>query len=144
MGKLPHKPSAPLRLALDDLEKAARDPRYEVNMGAWHDPMDDEAGKCAVCLAGAAMAGTLGADPDAYFAPEDFPECTGRLEALESLRCFDLEQALGEVGVDLDQEYRRLGNPRAPTSASGADGDDLELFLANHRILADFLEERGL
>jgi hypothetical protein len=35
--KLPKKPSALLRLALADLEKAEKSPRVKINMGEWHE-----------------------------------------------------------------------------------------------------------
>ena len=62
MPRLPDKPSELIRLALADLEKVERDPRYKINMGSWHNVIESPStGRpvCAVCLAGAVMAGAL-------------------------------------------------------------------------------------
>lgn len=62
--------SAVIRVALDDLAKVEADPRYEVDMGVWHD--DITPGRCHVCLAGAVMAGTMGIPPtQEVTTPED-------------------------------------------------------------------------
>lgn len=52
---LPTKPSALLRLALEDLEAVEADKKYKVAMGKWHEPN----GACKVCLAGSVLAKTL-------------------------------------------------------------------------------------
>jgi hypothetical protein len=49
-------PSELLQQALDDLEKVEADPRYIVDMCRWHQPLEDQ--RCAVCLAGAVLAGS--------------------------------------------------------------------------------------
>lgn len=88
MTILPEKPSALIRLALGDLRKVEQDERYEVYMGDWHNPGMD--GTCEVCLAGAVMAMSLGADIRAYSLPSDFHEqdqaTTERLLALNQFR----------------------------------------------------------
>lgn len=53
---LPDKPSELIRIALKDLRKCEKDPRYKVDMDFWHAPN----GKCKVCFAGAVMAKRLG------------------------------------------------------------------------------------
>lgn len=88
MTTLPEKPSALIRLALDDLRKVERDERYGVYMGEWHVPRDS--GTCEVCLAGAVMAMSLGANIQTYSMPSDFQEqdqaTTERLLALNNFR----------------------------------------------------------
>lgn len=62
--ELPSKPSELIRVAIADLEKIERDPRYRVKMSRWHEaPNPDVVAlnpnhglKCDVCLAGAALA----------------------------------------------------------------------------------------
>lgn len=49
-----------IRKALEDLEKCRRDPDYEIDFLSWHQPHH---GVCRVCLAGAYLAKTLGANP---------------------------------------------------------------------------------
>ena len=61
MKKAPKKLSTAMRMALNDLRKVEKDPRYEVNMAVWHQPYCSEKG--SVCLAGAVMAKSCGADP---------------------------------------------------------------------------------
>jgi hypothetical protein len=70
--RLTSKPSALILAALADLEQVENDPRYEVEMGTWHDPN----GKCAVCLAGSVMAFGLGASPNQRHGPGEFDSAT--------------------------------------------------------------------
>ena len=103
LTKLPDKLSDLIDLALSDLEKARNDPRYEINMSAWHRPLKEPnalypftAGKCLVCLAGSVMAFSLGADSQQDKFPKDYDEDTCRkLNALDAIR-------LGEVNYALD------------------------------------------
>lgn len=93
---LPDKPSELLRLALADLRKAEKDPRYAIDMDTWHDPFYDVEAKvhtdeptavCQVCLAGAVMAFSLGADPLVSVYPWELGHETDlRLELLNELR----------------------------------------------------------
>lgn len=50
------KQSQLLRLAVKDAQACERSRLYKLSMGTWHTPN----GKCAVCMAGAIMAKTLG------------------------------------------------------------------------------------
>lgn len=85
---LPDKPSALLRLALDDLAKVeALSDRYQVDMERWHLP-DAARSKCSVCLAGSVMAMSLGADPTMALDPYEWWDDTieKKLELLNELR----------------------------------------------------------
>lgn len=145
---LPDKPSALIKLALDDLRKAERDPRYEVWMGYWHTGTwhPQERTACCVCLAGAVMAGTLGAYPaDAMF-PESYDEETcGKLEALNyfrlgavqtGLRCFYRRPEEDEH----DQRIDELARVAPEHYLSGE--DNTSWYLGMER-LADELQQRG-
>lgn len=80
---LPDKPSALIRLALADLVKCERSKKYRIDMEFWHMPNS----QCAVCLAGAVIAKTLGADSGRYVGPSDFLNDTYRkLCALNAFR----------------------------------------------------------
>ena len=57
LDTLPNKPSELLTLALADLAKVERSKRYEVNMGAWHLPINKNL--CQVCLGGSVLAKSL-------------------------------------------------------------------------------------
>ena len=83
MARLPTKPSALLEVAMTDLGKIERSKRYGVHMGFWHTGQE----VCEVCLAGAVMAFTLGANHDEYLTAQDFhrfPGCGNQLRALDS------------------------------------------------------------
>ena len=54
---LPQTALALAKVALEDFKKVAEDQDYEIDMMEWHRP--EENGKCAVCLAGSVIAGTL-------------------------------------------------------------------------------------
>lgn len=56
---LPDKRSSLIRLAVADLEKCERDPRYVIDMGSWIISVETT---CSVCLAGSIMAQTLNMD----------------------------------------------------------------------------------
>lgn len=85
-SRLPKLPSDCLALALNDLRKVERSEKYEVNMNNWHVPHCAYS-KCEVCLAGAVMAKTLGADPKVWTAPSKFSDPEGnRLAMIDSLR----------------------------------------------------------
>lgn len=51
--RLPDKPSAFIRVALEDLKKVERDRLSCVDMTSWHSSYDD--GSCSVCLGGAVL-----------------------------------------------------------------------------------------
>lgn len=106
MDRLPDKPSELLLLALEDLQKVESDPRYVVDMGAWHSPN----GKCRVCLAGAVMAGKLGVTPDQSMTPSRLPEAL-KLRALDFLRVGEIDLALRTLGY-----YARFGTHGTPAS----------------------------
>ena len=58
-----------LAVARSDALAIARDPRYALNMGAWHTPSGIT---CHVCLAGAVMARSLQAPRDARLSPGSY------------------------------------------------------------------------
>lgn len=70
MKKPPKKLSRLMRLALNDLYKVERSPKYRVNMYLWHEGIDKS--YCSVCFAGSIMAKTLGSKTDAVKGPRDF------------------------------------------------------------------------
>ena len=99
MKSLPNKPSALILLALKDLRETERLKKYVVDMGIWHEPIDE--GKCLVCLAGSVMCRTLKASPDRHLDPEDFGSKNSvKLRALDHLRSGQISQALDSLGLD--------------------------------------------
>lgn len=131
MSSLPDKPSELIRVALADLAKVEADPRYVVDMGMWHEPLAPPFdGKCAVCLAGAVMAGTLGISAERSLRPEDFDDDTNRkLDDLDEMR-------LGWVPDRFD--FSDHGRPITKYA------DNPARFRADMERFASDLEEAGL
>ena len=103
-------PSDLLFSALEDLAKCEGDPNYRVDMRVWHRM---NFGVCAVCLGGAVMAKSLGADIYDLLDLEDFNQDTrNAFEALDCFRTGDVCGGLVSLGyyVDIDGS-RRLVNP---------------------------------
>lgn len=103
MISLPNKPSELITIALDDMRKVEANPLYSVYMYDWHLPSkplrNGEVVPCNVCMAGAVMAGTLGAAITDELTPSHYrymPAAafamgtTEKLQALDDLRRGDL------------------------------------------------------
>ena len=101
MDLLKLKPSELIRTAIHDLEICEADPKYNVDMGIWHNPthlslaVNDTI--CSVCLAGTVMAQSLGADPEYKTSPCNFDE-DDLLIALDHFREGDVRTALDIMG----------------------------------------------
>lgn len=133
--KLPAKPSALIRLALDDLEKCEQSPQYRVDMYLWH---ASHGTRCRVCLAGAVMAQHGGLHPGEDHLPGDFPAHTARkLCALDFFRQGDVGEGLLELGHE--DVFRDFENISVPLYA-----EDPEGFKDALRDLAMTLEKGGL
>ncbi len=102
--KLPTKLSELLLLAVADAKKCEAMPEtYVLEMLDWHLPeqIDDRlTGKCAVCMAGAVIAQTLGADPSKELMPCDY-EYNSALCAIDEMRCASFSNAADSIGQDL-------------------------------------------
>lgn len=97
--QLPDKPSELIRLALSDLRKCEADPRYSIDMWAWHAPFLND--RCYVCLAGAVMAKSINASITDELAPSDFDgEISTKLNALDCFRLGDIAGGLDKLGID--------------------------------------------
>ena len=105
--ELPNKMSSLLRLAVKDAQACEADPRYVLMMGSWHEPARNSA-KCAVCMAGAVMAQTIGVTPLKVVSPYSFtPPTRRRLEAIDDMRCGGFDDAyLAIVSGCLDEGGR--------------------------------------
>ena len=82
---LPDTLGALLAVAVEDLEKViVGNEHYRFTPLVWH-RYDKDDNVCNVCLAGAVMAGSLGADPYSRFTPCDYATpITKKLDALDS------------------------------------------------------------
>lgn len=100
--RLPSKPSALIRVALEDLKAVEKDPRYVVAMDDWHHP-NVSTFTCEVCLAGAVMAKTLATPLTTEMTPSLFfneqGNLTDKLHALNDFRTGDVACALNNLGV---------------------------------------------
>lgn len=107
---LPDKPSELIRLAIADLEKVEKRPDlYTVNMDMWHRPRRGPRETCAVCLAGAVMAGSLKIPSDHEMLPANFSVDTrDKLRALDLFRFGAVSPAAREMGY----QTKLTGNRR--------------------------------
>jgi hypothetical protein len=130
-----NKPSVLIRLAVEDLEAIALDPRYEIDFTTWHRPQPD--GRCSVCFAGAVMARRLECHPEDSNGPlrwNEFTKC--KLLALDAFRCGDIEVALDNCAVH--RWYPgELSIPVTPYNKNPA------LFTLTMLSLAGWLENHG-
>lgn len=103
---LPNKLSALIFVALKDLRKVERSPKYSIAMSqTWHDGTTIFA-PCMVCFAGAVMAGTCKVPLNKYATPEYFPRDTNRkFMALDSIRLGYLQSALNRLDVELPKVF---------------------------------------
>ena len=135
-NELPDKPSELLELALSDLEKVERSPRYEVSMNTWHRPT--KGGVCEVCMAGAVMAKTIKTDRFEQFTDEDFEtDAKKKLIALNDFREGSLDIGLKTLGID---------HPRFLASEIDVTGyhDDPKEFKKDMRAVIKALKGEGL
>lgn len=130
--KLPTKPSELIRLALGDLRKCEDDPDYIIDMISWHEPGRNT---CYVCLAGAVMAKSLGADRYHDFEPDSFADVEYLLFALDHFRAGDIRSGLTNLGFPDDGFSDRVIIPY---------GIDSEKFHKQMHVLADDLEKVGV
>ena len=104
---LPSKMSDLLELAITDARKLDLE-KYIPASNCFHEPVrmshePDSEMKCQVCLAGAVMAGTLGADVGDELTPRDYEDDTYRkLSALDSIRLGNWDSAGRELLLTSD------------------------------------------
>ena len=146
---LPKKPSALLRLALNDLAKVERDKRFVVNMGEWF----LSNGHCQVCMAGSVMAKTIGVPigerVDAWdnmtFCLDDFPaKVYSKLCALNEFRQYFFWGALAYLGVPEKKREPACDAIDALDLEHIYYEDDRAAFKRNMRRVASVLEKHGL
>lgn len=135
--KLAKKPSDLMRQAIHDLERAEADSRYSVSMWLWHDEFN---GQCAVCLAGAVIAFSLGMEPNKCASPSTYSHdyIWSRLHALDDFRTGDIRLGLMMMGlVQLEERVKPERCKIALYESNPA------LFKADMLKLADTLETMG-
>ena len=106
---LPSTPSELIRVALADLSACERDDGYVVDMDDWHAPITDDRGRevCEVCLGGAVLAQTLGAEPHEGIGDHDLARYGSGVEnKMNALNCFrrgEIDAGLEMLGYDVDK-----------------------------------------
>ena len=138
---LPEKPSELIRVAIKDLIKCEKSPKYYIDMGEWHTPYG-YLGKCTVCLAGSVMAKTFDKNLKAVIFPESFDSSTeNKLVAIDNLRAGDLHSAFLNLNIEYNCEL---------FGVSEFEGIDMIQYHANPTLfkkdmlgLADYLEFVG-
>jgi hypothetical protein len=93
--KLPDKLSALILVALADLTKAERSPKYRIDMDVWHVPNSH----CSVCFGGAVMAFSLRVASSVLIEAQDFDTPTqNKLFALNNARDGWFDDAITNLG----------------------------------------------
>ena len=144
---LPTTASKLIRVALRDLRACEDDDFYVVDMQEWHTPVynyDYEV--CAVCLAGAVMAQTLGLPDDLEIDDTDLAgygdSVKNGLHALDFFRIGEIKAGLETLGYD---DVRKLSEDwQQYARKSGYDQADPEPFHRQMHRLADYFESCGL
>lgn len=132
---LPSKPSELIRLALSDLAKCERSPKYVIDMGEWHLAPDVLNEPCVVCFAGSVMAESLGVSHTNDYTPSDFDYET--YEVLTSLDYF--RRGL----IDDAFSYLDMPDSEMPERRITAYEDDPKQFRADMFKLCCDLEATG-
>lgn len=135
---LPDKLSALIRVAVGDMRKAQAMPEvYKIVMNHWHDPIN---GKCQVCMAGSALAFSVGISPNISTPWVDIPRSLDRkTEALNCVRNGYISEALEFIGVDYEEAKEWQDRDVADWDTSNS-----EPFYSDMEIIAAELEAAGL
>ena len=100
MSQLPDTLHEMLNVAIKDMEACIQAAEtYCFNANVWHEPCEPELhdiSRCQICVAGAVIAKTLGANLYTSYNPEDFEEegVCAKLEALDHIRTGQFGTAL--------------------------------------------------
>ncbi len=129
MKTLPDKPSELITLALNDLLKVEKDKRYKIDMDTWHTPN----GKCAICLAGAVMAKSLGADIHMSSTPAYAGSNTNKLCALEWFRL-----GVVDTGISILEGYSYYDKIDSRHIPKYSPKNRLRFFRAMRKLARDF------
>ena len=145
MNKLPDKPSALIRLALDDLSNVEGHDDYVVDFDSyWHGAdIYPEAEMCSVCWAGSVIARTLGVPPDVNSSPTMFDKNTrDKLCALNRFRSGANHSGLLLCGLSQLEALRvntlLVGDEEVPSYE-----DDPPVFHSHMHWMADQMEAQG-
>lgn len=140
MKDLPSKPSALIRLAIEDLIAVEQSPKYRVDMESWHRAgiMDDI---CNVCLAGAVIANSLKYSPYLSASPGVFSR---RIHLkLRAIGAFCLGRTIaGEYYLSKNVKSKDSSHMEMQVNIVSY-AEDSELFILQMLTLADEYERVG-
>ena len=118
MKTLPNNLIDLLKIAVKDLKKCKADPKYNIEMGLWHEP--ERNGKCSVCIAGAIIAKTLKTNIAEEKSPHQFRHKSSdiywKLVLIDKIRCGTWTPILFEIliwdipNIDLQKYNLEEGN----------------------------------
>ena len=131
-NRLPNTLHGLLRVAIDDARNLDRI-KYQPEYSRWHEPLGTD--RCAVCLAGAVIAGSMGLSPSVFCDPLEFERPVYRkLQALNEMRTgyFCLAwRVLHEVGFQPVPEavIEAFDSVPTPNAADFVDWDEFDIHL---------------
>lgn len=140
--ELPKKPSALIRLAVEDIEKCEADPRFRIKMTTWLD--EPVPGLCEVCAAGAILVQHATVDLETLL--NDFDKALSDawpwtppafMHAVDAFRCGCIIDGLRTLDIKPPRGIKDRTNVIPYNLHNG-------LFKADMRRLATYLEGFGL
>ena len=158
----PKSLSEAIRMALVDLEKTEKDPRYEIDMSTYHEIslVCDVCDVCDVCFAGTVMAQTCKLPIDFDLCGSvagTFGEIWGNyFYALNSIRAYQVAAAIATVApgrardaIEIEDKARTALFVAGLASPGGyygyaEYGEDPVAFKQGMGVIADILEQEGL
>ena len=152
--RLPSKMSDLLELAISDARKLDRE-RYEPYWAHWHEPKGPTGKTCMVCLAGAVIAGTLGANHSIGLDIEDFnDETANQLDFLDDMRSGMFRRAIEKhIGLEIDlrnqEDYyvgilKKLDEEYDDSAGDFTDWESFDVHLENMETIVEVLREHDL
>jgi len=138
MKNLPNKPSALIRVALIDLEKAETNPVFAIDMSVYHTPIKSVS-TCCVCFAGCVMATSKeSGNGTMHLGPADFCSKTeAKLAALDYFREGLIYSGLSRMGIDCPESMKITHTITSYYTSPIHFKEDMH-------VLANDLEKRGL
>ena len=131
-NRLPNTLHGLLRVAIDDARKLDRI-KYRPVWNQWHEPLSTN--RCAVCLAGVVIAGSMGLSPSVSCDPIYFERPVDRkLQALNDMRMgyfFVAWRGLHEVGFRslTEPSIKAFDSVPIPDAAGFSGWDDFDIHL---------------
>jgi hypothetical protein len=143
------KPSELLAIALKDLIKCERSPKFRIDMAEWVS-QDEEEGVCEVCLAGAALVKTLNVTHFVNvqnkngFTAKQAQKIADRSYMLNDFRKGYIKDGLSRIGINIDHDTRYNNIPYYYCADLYSYNFDPALFKQSMRNIIKLLKENDL